>query len=157
MDGDTVTSVTWEAYAHHLNDKSNDWYWVVGIVSICLAFASMLLGNILLALLVVIAAGIIMMLAYKETLLVPYAVTTRGIRIDNKLYPYSTLESYYIAEEDEEEPMLLVKSERWLLPLLTIPLPPEYLDEVEELLAARLPEEPMEEPALLKLLSAIGL
>jgi hypothetical protein len=84
-------------------------------------------------------------------------VTTRGIRIDNKLYPYSTLESYFITEEDEENPLLLVKSQRLLMPLMVIPLPEEYLDEVEELIAARLPEEPMEEPIIHKLMELVGI
>lgn len=157
MDNDVVTSVTWEGFEHAHEEKSADWYWMMSIATITLLVVVIILGNLLLGLLIGIAGAVTMLSAYKGVAVIPYAITTRGVRIDNKLYPYSTLESYFIVEEDEENPLLLVKSQRLLMPLMVIPLPDEYLDEVEELIASRLPEEPMEEPIIHKLMELVGM
>ncbi len=157
MAQDTLSSVTWEAYDHYHEEKGSDWYWIVSIITISLTIVTIILGNILLGILIAVAGSVLMLVSTKQPEVVPYAVTTRGVRIAGRLYPYTTLESYFILEEDEAMPMLLVKSERWLMPLLTIPLPTEYLDEVEELLASRLPEEPMEEPIVHRFLELLGL
>lgn len=154
---DVITSVTWEGYEHAHEEKSGDWYWIVGIVCISVAIVALLLGNPLFSLLVLIAGMVMALATLRGVTLVPYAVTTRGVRVEDKLYPYSALESYFISEEDEDNPLLLVKSQKFFMPLMVIPIPPEYIDEVEELIANRLPEEPMEEPFLHRLMELIGL
>lgn len=157
MDEETITNVTWESYAHYRDERSGDWYWIVSIITISLTVAILLFSNTLLAILVLLSGGVIMLVATKDVPTIPYAITTRGVRINDRLYPYSTLESYFISEENEDMPMLLVKSQRWLMPLLTLPLPSEYIDEIEELISARLPEEPMEEPLIDKFLELLGI
>ena len=157
MAENTINSVTWEAYDHYHERPSSDWYWIVSIITISLTVATIILGNVLLAILIAVAGAVLILVSTKDPEVVPYAVTTRGIRIAGRLYPYSTLESFCILEEDEEMPMLLVKSQRWFMPLLIIPLPAEYLDEVEDLIATRLPEELMEEPIVHRFLELLGL
>jgi len=150
-----VTSITWEAQAHH-KEKSSDWYWVLGIGTITIVVVSLLLQNTLFAFLVLIAGVVVALAAGRVESPVAYAVTTRGIRTGDNIYPYSTLESFFITEEEAGETVLLVKSQKFFAPLLVLVLPLEHVDEVEELVASRLPEEPLEEPILQRFIDQIG-
>lgn len=151
-----VRSITWDAYEHHYTKKGSDWFWILGIITLAVTIAAVLLGNTLFGILIFIAGLVTALHATQEPKLVPFAVTQRGLRIDDKLYPYSTLESFYIDEEDPAGPQLLAKSEKLLMPMLVLPLPEEYVDDIEDILASRLPEEHLEEPFATKLLEFLG-
>lgn len=144
--------IIWEAYEHHHDEKHSDWFWILGIMTVAFALASIFLGNTLLGILILLGGAVIAILATREPKIVSYAVTQRGLRIDDRLYPYSTLESFYIDEEGPFGPQLLVKSEKLFMPLLILPLPPDTQDEIEDVIASRLPEEHIEEPLAHKLL-----
>ena len=153
---DNVRGVTWEALEHHHGAKGGDWLWALGIITLGAFVAALLLGNLLFAIVIVISGIVIGILASREPKVVPYAVTQRGLRIEDRLYPYSTLECFYIDEEDPLGPTLLVKSEKTLMPLIVMPLPEEYLDEIEDLIGSRLPEVHLEEPLFHKILEIFG-
>ena len=153
---DQLRGVTWEALEHHHGEKGSDWFWALGIVVVASAAASILLGNTLLGILILVGGSVMAMLAMREPKIVPYAVTLRGIRVEDKLYPYSTLESFYIDEEDPLGPQLLAKSEKMFMPLIVMPIPEEYIEDIEDILASRLPEEHLEEPFANKLLEFFG-
>jgi hypothetical protein len=42
------------------------------------------------------------------------------------------------------------------MPLIIVPIPPDYVEDIESILAPRLPEEHLEEPLANKLLEIIG-
>jgi hypothetical protein len=78
------------------------------------------------------------------------------VRVADLLYPYTTLESYHIDEDDVRGPQLLIMSQKHFMPLLVLPIPEEYIDDIEEILSLRLPEEFLEEPLFTKLLELVG-
>jgi len=94
--------------------------------------------------------------AAKKPTIIPYAVTLRGIRIDDRIYPFSTLESYRIDEEDHRGPQLLIKSRKKLMPLMVMPIPVEHVDDIDDILKERLLEEDLEEPLIVKILELFG-
>ncbi len=144
--------ILWEAYEHHHDEKHSDWFWILGIMTLASAVASILLGNTLLGVLILIAGAVIAILATREPKIISYAVTQRGIRIDDRLYPYTTLDSFYIDEDAQFGPQLLIKSEKMFMPLLILPLPEDAQEDIEDIIAGRLPEEHIEEPFAHKLL-----
>ena len=154
MAEDFLSGVTWEAPEHHHVEKGSDWFWVLGIVAGCASVAVLLFGNFLFALVILLGACAMALVAAPAVL--PFAVTTRGVRVGETLYPYSTLEAYCIDEQGSMGPQLLVRSRRLFMPLIILPLPEEYVDDVEFLLRDRLPEDDIEEPLANKLLELFG-
>lgn len=151
-----LRGVAWEALEHHHIEKKNDWFWITGIVIISVALASIFLGNVLLGVAIITGGSVMLILAARKPRTIAYAVTARGLRIDEMLYPYTTLESYFIDEDNIFGPELLVRSSKLFMPLLVLPLPEEYVNEIEDLIAERLPEEHLEEPFLNKLMEFFG-
>jgi len=152
----TPRSVTWEAPEHHHVEKGNDWFFALVIVVVSIVIVAILFNNVLLALLLGLAGGALFVSGAKKPSIIPFAVTVRGVKIDDRLYPYSTLDSFWIDEEDPRGPQLLIKSEKKLMPLMVLPIPITHIDEIESILSERLPEEELLEPLFVKVLELFG-
>jgi hypothetical protein len=146
----------WEAPEHLHMEKTPDWYWILGILAIAGSVASILMHNILFGMVILLGAVTMMLVSHKKPRTIPYEISTRGIRIDNQLFPYTTLASFSLDEEHPHGAHLLVKSKKMLVPLLIIPVPEEYVVMLDQLLATKLPEEHLEEPIAHRLLELVG-
>lgn len=152
----TLRSITWDAPEHHHVEKGNDWFFALTIIVISLVLVAILFNNVLLAVLLGLAGGALAVSAAKRPSIIPYAVTLRGVRIDDRIYPFSTLESYRIDDEDPRGPQLLVKSSHKLMPLMVMPIPVDYVDDIHDILSENLAEENLEEPLFVKVLELFG-
>ncbi len=153
---DRIRAVTWDAPEHHFIEKGGDWFWVLGIVAVSGAVASFIFGNFLFAILILVGAAAMALQAAKPPRILNFMVATRGVRVGDRLYPYSSLQSYCIDEEDPHGPQLLLKSKHIHASLITMPLPDDSMDEIEELLRSRLQEEQLEEPVAHRILEIFG-
>jgi hypothetical protein len=152
----TPRAVTWEAPEYVYTEKKADWYLILAIIFGSLIVASVLLNNVLFALLVGVAGGALAVSAARKPRVVPFAVSVRGIRVDEELYPYSTLRAYHVDEDHQYGPQLLVLSKRRFTPIIVIPLPEEYIDDIEDIMGSRLEEKLLEEPLMFKVLEKFG-
>ncbi len=151
-----TSSLYWEAPEHNHIEKSHDWFWALAIIAIAGSITSIIFGNVLFGVVILLATMVIFLNGNKLPHIIPFEILTRGIRVGDELYPYSTLESYYIDEHNPQGPQLIIKSKKLLMPLIIIPLPDEYVDDAEHLIAPRLPEEHLEEPFAHKLMEYFG-
>ncbi len=116
--------VEWEGREYDHNPKSADWYWALGIIAVAGTLASILFGNVLLAVLVIIAAAALALHAAKEPPLHRFRLVEQGIFIGDELHPFERMTSFSVLEDVEGTlpPMLSIKNESWLSPHLIIPL-----------------------------------
>lgn len=149
-------SITWEAPEHHHVEKGNDWFFALAIIVLAIVIVAILFDNTLFALLLGLAGGAIGVAGAKRPSIIPFAVTVRGIKIEDRLYPFSTLESYHIDEEDFRGPQLLIKSSQKIMPLMVMPIPTDHIDDIESILKEKLVEEELEEPLFIKILELFG-
>ena len=150
-----MNSITWTAPEYMHTHKSADWYWIVGIISVTLAVISILLGDILFGIFILVGAFTLSLYASRPPKLVEVKVSDKGVQIDAILYPYSTLESFWI-EEKELHPRILLKSERRLAPYIIVLLGEVHPDDIREVLGTYLHEVHHSEPFLEKLLIWLG-
>ena len=151
-----LQGVTWEAPEHHHIEKGHDWFWALGLLAVAGATAAFIFGNVLFGLVILLGAITMVVFALQDPRVIPFAVLTRGIRIGNELYPYTTLESFYLDEEHYRGPHLFIKSKKLFMPLLILPIPEEYVDDIDDLVGARLPEEHLEEPIAHRIMEFFG-
>jgi len=132
-------SITWRTQEYDFTPKSKEWYWVIGIVAGGIMVASLLLANILFAILIAIAAFCIMLFGARPPKPVLVELSSQGIKLNEEYYSYKSLESFWI---NNTEPLTIIfKSKKALSPFIIIPL--EYLspDNTREFLLKHLPEE----------------
>ena len=144
-------NISWKAPEHMYTEKTADWYWIVGIVSVTLAVISVLLGNTLFAILILVGVFTLTLYSTKKPQLVHVELLPAGIKIHDLVYLYTNLESFWI-EEHELAPRILLKTTKKIAPYVTVLLGDANPDEVRDELLVHLPEIKHSEPFLEKLL-----
>jgi len=114
----------WQAQEYEFDDKSAEWYWALGVISVAAIIASILFGSYLLAVVFVSAAFAIGLQAAKEPKEHFFQLSTEGLSIGNRLYPFDLMHSFSMFEyiDDSKAPMLSIKTNSLLSPHLMIPL-----------------------------------
>ncbi len=135
----------WEAFEYEYIPKSNNWFWSVGIIAAGAALASALLGNMLFAILVMIATLTIILYGVKKPKKVMFSFTGRGLQIDNRLFPYENLRSFWIHYEPPVKKNITIEPKKLFMPTLLIPLGDADPNIIREHLLKFLKEERHEE------------
>jgi len=122
----------WKGREYDHTPKSADWYWVLGIIAAAVAIASILFGNYLLAVLILIATAAIALHAAKIPPIHQFRLVEHGLIIGDDLHPFEKMISFSVLEHVEGTfpPLLSIKNESWLSPHLVIPLEDVDVDAV---------------------------
>jgi hypothetical protein len=136
------TILAWHSPEHHFDKKSNDWYWMLGIICLGASFLSFYFDNLLFGIFIIIAGLTVGMLSYKETKIVPISIVHKGITFGRNLYPWTSFRSFWIEDEHIHGPRILLHPMSSYLPLIVIPINEEVdLNEVRDTLLEFLSEE----------------
>lgn len=138
--------ISWEAYEYPVQEKSSDWFWIVGIVGIAGAVTSLVLGNMLFALIILLAATAGIILSMREPDVASFSLLPRGVRINDELIPYSSIDCFCIDEEHRHGPQLFLRTRSILNPFISITIPEDYIDVIDAFLRNKLNEEELDEP-----------
>lgn len=114
----------WQAEGYLFEEKSSDWYWALGIIAVAGAVASVLFGNIILALLILVAAGTLALSSLKKPSMHVFSITEEGLMIDEDLYEYESILSFSVLEyiDPKLPPALSLRTHKLLAPHLIIPI-----------------------------------
>lgn len=136
------TILEWHSPEHHFDKKSNDWYWILGIIAVGASVLAFYFDNFLFGVFILIAGFTIGMLSYKETKVVPIKVTAKGIVFDKAFYPWLSYKSFWIEDEHVHGARILLQPQKNYLPLVVIPVNEEVdLNDVHDILSEFLEEE----------------
>ena len=150
-------ALRWSAYEHEYFERSSDWYWALGIVAISIALTAIILHNFFFGLLILVAAVALGLIAQTPPELAHIELSDRGIRINGLLHRWDHIISFWVEEEHDAPPMLLVDTTKFMSPNLIIPI--EEIDPslVRTFLKAHAKEKHMHEPVAHKILEFLGL
>ena len=147
--------LTWTAEEHQHLERGSDWYWALGIIAVSSAATAVLFNNILFALLIIIAAGMLGALASRPPALADFTLGERGLLVNDTLYPYEEMFAFWVS--DNENPTLLIDTPRWMTPDLVIPLSDADPEAVREFLRPRVPEIELHESFVYNMMEFFGL
>jgi hypothetical protein len=152
-----ATQIEWQAFEHEHIHKSSDWFWVLGIIATTGAVTAIIFSNILFSIVILVGAFTLGMHAAKRPSRVNFKITERGVIIGNKMYLYSSLESFWVEDENERAlPKLLVKSKKLLAPHIVIPIDNISPSDVRDYLLQYLAEEEDSESLAQKIMEFFG-
>ena len=115
-------TVLWHAPEFTYHEKSADWYWVLGIVVVIGALIAVVVGNILFAILIVIGGFAIGMYASKHPDMLTCELTRKGVHVNDKRYPFSSIKSFWVDDERDGKHKLLITLKRHLAMHVIIPV-----------------------------------
>jgi hypothetical protein len=149
-------SLKWSAPEYHHYQRSTDWFWAVGIITICIAALAFFFNNALFGVLILLSAGILIFYAIRVPQDVEYEINNRGIMVGKELHPYLTIDSFWIETRGAGDPKIILRSKKAIMPYIIIPVHDESADEVAAVLREFLEEKEMQEPASHKVMEYLG-
>ena len=148
-------SLKWQAPEYQHYQRSTDWFWAVGIITVSIASLSFFFGNALFGILILLSAGVLIFYVLRVPNNVEYEINQRGIVVGKELHPYLTIASFWI-ETRMGEPKIILKSKKNLLPYIIIPVHEESVDDVANILRQFLEEKELQEPTSHKVMEYLG-
>jgi hypothetical protein len=148
--------IKWEAEEYDYIPKSNNWFWSVGIITIGIAMASIFLNNILFAVLVVLGGVTIILYGARRPRKVVFSIIPRGVQIENRLFPFENLKSFWIHYEPPYKKLLTIEPKKLLMPVISVPLGDINPNTIREHLLKFLKEERREESFIQTIIRLIG-
>jgi len=150
-----MDKISWETFEYLHTEKTNDWYWIVAIVTISIAVISVILNNVIFAILIIISSFTLSLFASRRPDIVPVNIDHTGVTFGKTQYPFSSLESFWVETRDGY-PRLLLKTQKIFMPFIVIHIEDEDPEMIREVLGGRLKEEEHSEPILEKFLIYLG-
>jgi hypothetical protein len=146
----------WETYEYPPKNHTTDWYWAVGIIAVSIALVSIIFGDLIFGILILIAAFTLCLYAARPPRMVHFELNRRGLLIDKRLYPYDTIESFWI-EERTVHSRLLLKSKKTMMPYIIVPLSADLnLEDLQQFLLQYLKQKEHHEPLSHQIIEYLG-
>ncbi|MEX0919226.1 MAG: hypothetical protein WDZ64_00565 [Parcubacteria group bacterium] len=114
-------NIEWEAHEYEHKERSSDWYWAVGIVSVAIAIASVIFGNIIFGILILVGAFTLSLFVNKPPSVIRISIDEKGVTKNRVHYPFSSLQSFWVDIEHSHKKIIL-RSQKLFMPLIIIPL-----------------------------------
>lgn len=151
-----IIGFSWNAPEYEYLQKQSDWYWSVGILSFGFAIVAYLLNNFLLGVFVILAGFTIMLYGAKRPKTVKFEINYKGLIIDNRLFSFDDLKSFWMHYDPPHKKELGVESKKTFMPRLIIPLQNQDPNEIRTFLLKFLEEEPYEESLIEAITKYLG-
>ncbi len=151
----TEALISWNAPEHLYTEKRPDWYWSVGIITLALATVAFIFGNVITGIFVIVAAVALVLHASRPPRVLNYEINDRGIIAGDILYPFLTLESFWIPH-DEMPSKIILKSRKLFMPYIVIYIDEIDPEEVRQVMLTYIAETMHHEPILKHLLERLG-
>ena len=137
--------LSWRAPEFVYYQKSPDWYWALAIITLALIIVAILQKNFLFGVLAMIGSFAVLLYSVRRPKMCTIVLSGAGVQIDDRLFPYDALKSFWIFYPQGGEKELSLRSERAIMPHIKIPLGTTNPSEVRKFLISYLPEQKQEE------------
>ncbi len=147
----------WSMPEYIFKNKSNDWYWSVGIIALALVALAYFINNFFFAVIAIIGGFAMMLLGAKKPVVLNVKVSPKGITINKTIFLMEDIESFCLNEDLPEEPRLFIKLKKGLSRFVSIPINKGEEKRAEDFLKKFLVEETLSESFTLILTRLLGI
>jgi hypothetical protein len=158
---DDLIKLQWSALEYEDKQRSADWFWALAVVVVTIALAAIIFSNYFFATLIILSGALLWFFAIKEPDTVYYELNDKGLKIRNRLYLYENILSFWVQHDPKQDglvkPILFVRSERAVIPVITVPIPNDLAMDIRDaMLSKNVPEEEMKEHVAEKVMDYLG-
>lgn len=150
-----MEKINWIAPEYIHTEKTSDWYWIVGIITVSAATISIMLNNVIFAVLLLVAMFTLTLYASRKPQNIKIELNQKGIIHGNIYYPYSDIKSFHVENKDKY-PRIIFQLKKKLSSYVIILIKEHDPEEIRDFLEDFLEEETHSEPFLAKLLIYFG-
>lgn len=112
----------WTIQEYEQYERTPRWYWLMGFIGVVSLIYSLLTGNFLFALVIILFGIILFLQSHQSPPQLSFVITDLGIIVGRRFHAYSELESFYVVYRPPEVKTLFFQTKSMLEPMLRIPL-----------------------------------
>jgi len=153
--GKKLTKLEWTAPEFIKYEKGKRWFILVGLIALSIIIIAVLLKNFLWVVITILIILVVYIYASKEPRKIKFSISGKGIQIDQRIYRFENLKSFWIFYESAspaggppEIKELSLRSKKMLMPYIKIPLDKQNPAEIRKFLLKFLPERKHRESAI---------
>ena len=155
MQEEQDNSIKWRALEYVYKEKRPDWFFAVGIIALALVIASIIWGNILFSIFIILSVITLFMYAVKKPRSIQCEINKDGIFIDKTHYLYEALDSFWV-DKAGGQAKLIIKPKKIFLSYIMISIGDKNPKEIHDYLKKHLKEEEQLEPLSHKIMEYLG-
>ena len=150
--------IFWQTYAFQYKKKTADWFWAVGIICLAIAIISTIYGDPLFALFIIMVGGLLIMTGNKKPDVLEIKLNDKGIEINSILYPFQNIKTFWVEDNKNSFPKLILRIERVINPMMILPIETDYIEPntIRDHLLNFVPEDKAIEPISHKIMDYLG-
>jgi hypothetical protein len=147
-------SYSWTAPEFIFKEKTVDWYWAIGIITVSSVVAAIIFKNYLFAVLLVMGGFAITMLGKHKPSLVEFTIDETSIHAKGYKYVLEELKGYMI---DTRGNNLVIETTAILMPVIFIPLSEDIDMMMLKSFLSKVDQKDIKEPPFEKVIEFLGL
>lgn len=141
----TPTKLEWAALEFKKYKKGKKWFVLPTLIALIVIIAAILLKNLLLVVASILTAFVVYIYAKKEPKKIKFSISGNGVQIDQIVYKFEDLKSFWIFYELGKVKEISLRSKKAFMPYIKIPLGDQNPAEIRRLLLKFLPEKKQRE------------
>lgn len=144
--------IEWNTVEYEHHEKEFQWFLTAGIVAFGIILSLIILKNIFGAATITLFSIIFYIYATRKPEPITVAIDGRGITVNNKFVPYSSITSFWVLYEPPIKDLIIIRKEHFV-PKMMFPLGDANPVEIRSVLLANAIKEKEEEESLTDILS----
>lgn len=151
----TIEKIEWKALEYNHKERSPDWYWTVGLITLAVFVTAIWTGSYVFGIFLAISGASLALLNLRHPQEIEFSIETDGLTMGKDKYEWERIKSFNIKKRDGEN-KLLIETTKHFLPIYTIPIPNELVSEIKESLLKFIPTSELNESQSLQFMEKIG-
>ena len=145
----------WQALEYEERERGRDWFWALGVIVVASTLTAIIYSNYFFAVLVILGGALLGYFAKRKPEAISYELNDKGFRAGRRLYPYENISSFFV--QREIKPLLLIKSGRFFMPIISSPIDPDMAEEIHVIFVSKnIPEEELKEHTSETIMDSLG-
>ena len=144
----TPTKIEWTALEFKKYKKGKKWFVSPALLALAVIIAAILLKNLLLVIATILTVFVVYIYAKKEPRKIKFSISGNGVQIDQIVYKFEDLKSFWIFYEPGKVKEISIRSKKAFMPYIKIPLGDQNPAEIRRLLLKFLLEKKHKESVI---------
>ena len=150
-----IDKIEWSAPEYKHKEKSVDFIWTIGLVAFVSCIIALCLKNYLFSVFIFVSGACLILFSIRPPEDINFSIETEGLTLGRDKYDWKKIKFFNIKKE-KGEALLLIEIDKYLLPIYTIPLPIDKVDQVRESLLKVTKSKELEESKSMIFMEKLG-
>lgn len=148
-------AIRWSADEHRHFERGREWYISLAVIAAATSLTAIVFNDVFFGILIVVGAIAISLVASKPPRHLSFEINDKGVMTGDTFHSYKEILAFWVSH-DEEEPLLLIDTTKFMSPNLIIPLEGVSSEKVRAKIKPHAKEVEMHEPLFHKVFEFFG-